>query len=196
MVGTEDWVILRAVHPSWCTAQLPSEVADLLGCRPEDLEGLQRPGRAIAFLDRGPGTLRVIGTQRSAEVLAREMAQNRVVGVAQLTGKLVFNLPDDVERHLSIATYSRGEHGARGTDDTIVWFLPKGEYYEYREATRTGGPFRGLRAGQIPHVYLARSLFSGFRPPSSELERSFGATATLAGGASARARAESPARRH
>ncbi|MDE1821300.1 MAG: hypothetical protein KGJ23_14385 [Euryarchaeota archaeon] len=168
---SEEYVVLRAVHPSWCTGQLPGEVADLLGCRVQDLEGLQRPGRSIAFLDRGAGTLRVIGTHRSAELFAREMAQNRVVGVAQLTGKLVFNLPDDVERHLAISTYPRGEHGARGTDDTLLWFLPKGEYYEYREVTRGAEEFRGLRSGAAPHVYLAKSLISGLRPPVTELER-------------------------
>lgn len=196
MVNPEEWVILRAVHPSWCTAQLPSEVADLLGCRPEDLEGLQRPGRAIAFLDRGPGTLRLIGTHRSADLLAREMAQNKVIGVAHLTGKLVFNFPDAVEHHLGIVSYPRGEHGARGTDDTVVWFLPKGEYYEYREVTRAGASFRTLRSGQLPHVYLARSLFSAFRPPCAELERQWGSGAPIASPAAGRARPEAAARRH
>lgn len=170
-MASEEWVVLRAVHPSWCTAQLPSEVAELLGCRVEDIEQLQKPARAVAFLDRGAGTLRVVGTHRSADLFAREMAQNRVVGVAQLTGKLVFNLPDDVERHLGIVSYPRGEHGARGTDDTILWFLPRTEYYEYREAERSPGGYRGLRSGAVPHVYLARSLLPGLRPAVAELER-------------------------
>ena len=176
----EGWVVLRAVHPSWCTAQLPGEVADLLRCRAEELERLQKPGRAIAFLDRGPGTLRVIGTHRSADLLAKEMAANRVVGISQLTQKLVFNLPDDVERHLGITTYPRGEHGARGTDDTLLWFLPSEEYYAYREATRGEGEFHPPPAGPVPHLYLAKSLLANLRPPLSELERSGGSTARTA----------------
>ncbi len=176
----EGWVVLRAVHPSWCTAQLPGEVADLLGCRAEELERLQRPGRAIAFLDRGPETLRVIGTHRSADLLAKEMASNRVVGISQLTQKLVFNLPDDVERHLGITTYPRGEHGARGTDDTLLWFLPSEEYYAYREATRGGAEYHHPPASLVPHLYLARSLLLNLRPPLSELERSGGRTSRSA----------------
>lgn len=163
------YVILRAVHPSWCTTQLPGEVADLLGCRPEDLASLRKPGRGLAFLDRGPGTLRVVGVHRSADLMAREMARNRVLAVAQLTEKLVFNLPDSVERHLEIQTYPRGEHGARGTDDGLIWFIPLDEYRRYREERRNDER-PSISAGRESHVYLAKSTLPKFRPPVDELE--------------------------
>ncbi len=166
-----NWVILKAIHPSWCTAQLPGEVAELLGCRAEDLASLTRPARGIAFLDRGPGVARVVGMHRSAVLLSGEMTANRVVDVAQLTEKMLFNIPDAVERHLGLKTYPRGDRGAQGTDDTLLWFLPEPEYALYRKETREGKAFPGLPGGETPHVYVTKSLLGDFRPGLEAFER-------------------------
>jgi hypothetical protein len=166
-----NWVVLKATHPSWCTAQLPGEVAELLGCRAEDLAPLTRPARGIAFLDRGPGVVRVVGMHRSARLLSVEMTANRVVDVAQLTEKMLFNIPDAVERHLGLKTYPRGDRGAQGTDDTLLWFLPETEYAFYRKETREGRGFPGLPDGETPHVYLTKALLGDFRPGLDAYER-------------------------
>jgi hypothetical protein len=167
------WVVIRAIHPSWCTLQVPGDVAELLGCRPEDLEKLTKPARAVAFLDRGPGVLRVIGVHRSADLLAKEMAMNRVVGTAQLTDKGVFNLPDAVETHLGLSTFPRGDKGASGTDDSVAWLLPEKEYYEFREGERQGKGY-GMTKGDDVHLYLVKSLFPGLLPSIDSMEREHG----------------------
>lgn len=167
------WVVIRAIHPSWCTLQVPGDVAQLLGCRPEDLEKLTKPARAVAFLDRGPGVLRVIGVHRSAPLLAREMAQNRVVGTAQLTDKAVFNLPDAVESHLGLQTFKRGDKGASGTDDSVAWLLPEAEYYQFRKDEREGKSY-GMTEGDDVHLYLVKSLFPGLLPSIESMEREHG----------------------
>lgn len=167
------WVVIRAIHPSWCTLQVPGDVAQLLGCRPEDLERLTKPARAVAFLDRGQGVLRVVGVHRSATLLAKEMAMNRVVGTAQLTEKAVFNLPDAVERHLDLKTFKRGDKGAYGTDDSVAWVLPESEYYRFRAEEREGKG-EGMTEGSDVHLYLVKSLFPGLLPSVDALEREHG----------------------
>jgi len=142
---------------------VPNDVAELLGCQMSELKGLHRPARAIAFLSRGQGNVRALGSYRSAEMLAGEMAANRVIAMAQLTEKLVFNIPAALEEYLGIQTYPRGGAGTRGTDDMLVWFMPEDEYYEYRSQTRDSKPFRGLASGNIPRVYLTKSIFQHLR---------------------------------
>ena len=66
----EDYVVLKAVHPSWCTTHLPRDVAELLEISSDMLRGLHRPARAIAFLSRNPGTLRVLNLYRGGDRLA------------------------------------------------------------------------------------------------------------------------------
>jgi len=162
-VSEGSHVVLKAIHPSWCTTQVPNDVAELLGCQMSELKGLHRPARAIAFLSRGQGNVRALGSYRSAEMLAGEMAANRVIAMAQLTEKLVFNIPAALEEYLGIQTYPRGGAGTRGTDDMLVWFMPEDEYYEYRSQTRDSKPFRGLASGNIPRVYLTKSIFQHLR---------------------------------
>lgn len=172
-----SWVALKAVHPSWSTVQLPQEVAELLGCRAEELSSLLRPARSIAFLARGPGVVRVVGMHRSATLLGEEMSANRVVDVAQLTDKLLFNLPDAVVRYLGLTVRPRGDRGGHGIEDGILWFLPELEYRSYREAGREGIRYSGLASGEAPHVYLTRSVLGDFRRGLEDLERSYEAGA-------------------
>lgn len=164
---TAVWVVMRAVHPTWCMLQVPQEIGELLGARPEELAKLTRPAHAIAFLDRGPSTVRVIGVHRSADLLAREMAKNRVVGTAQMSAKGVFNLPDAVEQHLGLKVYPRKDSPATSTDDTVAWLLPEEEYYRYRREEREK---ESPASGEEYHVYLVRSLFPGLRPSVEVME--------------------------
>ncbi len=166
----ENYVVLKAVHPSWCTTQLPGDVATLLDISPEALQGLHRPARAIAFLSRGPGTLRVVSVFRSSQMLASDMAADRVVATAQLTEKLVFNIPAAVEDHLGLTIRPQETKNTRWTDDMIVWFLPETEYYAYRAAVARGGHFEALPSGETPRIYLTRSHFSELRPRLLEEE--------------------------
>ncbi len=166
----EDYVVLKAVHPTWCTTQLPGDVAELLGISSDVLKGLHRPARALAFLSRGPGTLRVLSLYRGGDLLAKEMAADRVVATAQLTEKHVFNIPGAVEEHLGLVSRPQETRNTRWTNDMIVWFLPKDEYYEYRQVVAGGSEFPGLRSRTPPRVYLTKSLFGDLRPNLLEEE--------------------------
>ena len=170
-------VILRAVHPTYLNTQLPSEVAELLQYRLEEVRHLTAPARGIAFFARGPGTVRVVASFRAGDLLAAETAKNRYLAAAQLTEKLVFSLPEAVVDHLGLRSQPRGPHGIKSTDDSVVWFLPAPEYYEFRAAERAGRPYAGPATGGLAHVYLAKSLLefpsAGVDPES--LERDLGA---------------------
>jgi hypothetical protein len=162
---------------------MPYDVADLLGCQRDDLKGLHRPARSLAFLARGQGTVRVVGLHRSADLLAREMASNTVIAMAQLTEKLVFNIPAALEKYLGVESYPRGNAGTRGTDDMIVWFMPMDEYYEYRTKTRDENAFAGLSSGMLPRIYLSKSVFPHLK---RNLEEPLAVTVPTAGPRGAR----------
>lgn len=164
-----EYVVLRAAHPTWLSLQLPNEVAELIQYRPEEVRDLRQPGRGIAFLARGPGIVRVVSTFRSPDMIAIETVHNRFIAPARLTEKLVFNLPVPVTRHLGLQTAPRGPNSVRATDDSIVWFLPAPEYYEYRAQESEGKGYRGPSPGGPAHVYLAKSILP-IAPSLSELE--------------------------
>ncbi|MGI0131794.1 MAG: hypothetical protein ACREDK_01665 [Thermoplasmata archaeon] len=164
-----EYVILRAAHPTWLTLQLPNEVAQLIQYDPDEVRDLRSPGRGIAFLARGPGIVRVVASFRAPEILAIETVRNRFIAPARLTDKLVFNLPAPVVRHLGLQTSPRGPNDVRATDDSILWFLPAPEYYEFRARERSGKGWTGPSPGGFAHVYLTRSLLP-FAPELSDLE--------------------------
>jgi hypothetical protein len=151
-----EYVIVRATHPTWLTMQLPTEVADLLLFRPE--EGAHREtSRTVSFLARGPGLARVIASHPAREALAVETVRNRLIASARPGDRHLFTLPAPVVQHLGLQVYSRGPR-LRGTDDTLVWFVPAPEYYEYRSVVEAGRPWTGPTAGPFAHVYVAKSL--------------------------------------
>jgi hypothetical protein len=151
-----EYVVVRATHPTWLTMQLPTEVADLLLFRPE--EGPHREtSRTISFLARGPGLARVIASHPAREALAVETVRNRLIASARPGDRHLFTLPAPVVQHLGLQVYSRGPR-LRGTDDTLLWFVPAPEYYEYRSVVEAGRPWSGPSAGPFAHVYLAKSL--------------------------------------
>jgi len=151
-----EYVVVRATHPTWLTMQLPSEVADLLRFRPE--EGPQRESsRTIAFLARGPGIARVLASYPAREALAVETVRNRLIASARPGERHLFTLPAPVVSHLGLRIYARGPR-LRGTDDTLVWFVPAPEYYEYRSVVEAGRAWTGPSGGPFAHVYLVKSL--------------------------------------
>ncbi len=164
-----EYVVVRAVRPTWLNLQLPTEVATLIQYRPEELRGLRAPGRGIAFLARGPGVARVVATFRAGNVLAIETLHNRYIAPARLTEKLVFNLPEAVEEHLRLKIQRRGPNGLKSTDDALIWFMPAPEYYEFRAREWAEKEWTGPSGGPLAHVYLAKSL-GPFAEGLSELE--------------------------
>jgi hypothetical protein len=152
-----EYVIVRATHPTWLTMQLPSEVADLLLFRPENDGPHRETSRTISFLGRGPGVARVIASLPAREALAVETVRNRLIASARPGDRHLFTLPAPVVQHLGLQVYSRGPR-LRGTDDTLVWFVPAPEYYEYRSVVESGKPWGGPTGGGFAHVYLAKSL--------------------------------------
>ncbi|HZY70451.1 MAG TPA: hypothetical protein VFF67_05675 [Thermoplasmata archaeon] len=153
-----EYVILRAAHPTWMNLQLPTEVAEIIQYHPTELKELRQPSRGVAFLARGPGIVRVVPTFRAREVLPIETVRNRYIAPAHLTEKLLFTIPGPVARHLGIQVQARGPHDARATDDSVMWFLPAPEYYQFRTDSRTERGWTGPRPAGYAHVYLAKSL--------------------------------------
>ncbi len=152
-----EYVIVRATHPTWLTMQLPGEVADLLLFRPE-ADGPQREtSRTISFLARGPGIARVIASHPAREALAVETVRNRLIASARPGDRHLFTLPAPAVQHLGLQVYSRGPR-LRGTDDTLLWFVPAPEYYEYRAVVEAGKAWTGPSGGGFAHVYVTKSL--------------------------------------
>ncbi len=164
-----EYVVVRAMHPTWLSMQLPMEVADLLQFRPEDGPHWEA-SRSVSFLSRGPGLVRVIATYPAREALAVETVRNRFLATARAGDRHLLTLPNPVARHLGLQVYAKGPH-LRGTDDGLVWFLPAPEYYEYRSVVGNGRRWTAPSSGPFAHVYLAKSLLP--------LPREFGNLAEL-----------------
>ena len=152
-----EYVIVRAMHPTWLTMQLPAEVADLIGFRPEPGPG-HEASRTIAFLARGSGIARVVASQPAREALAIETVRSRLIASARPGDRHLFTMPTQVVQHLGLHAYSRGPR-VRGTDDSLIWFLPAPEYYEYRSVVESGRPWTGPTGSPFARVYVAKSLF-------------------------------------
>ncbi|MGI0052880.1 MAG: hypothetical protein ACREC5_05295, partial [Thermoplasmata archaeon] len=101
------------------------------------------------------------------ELLPIETVENRLLATAHLSERLIFNLPEAVITHVRLKVLTRPPNDLRFTDDSILWFLPAPEYYEYRARQRSPRGWHGPSGGGMAHVYLARSLV----PWSEELDR-------------------------
>lgn len=168
----EPWVVFKTGQPSWGTTILPLEISDALGVPPVQPKG-ERPDpsrRAVAFLERGDGRVRVISVHRSPLVLAAAISQSRVVAQIGLTDKLYFNLPAAVESYLSLKGFRDPGNHNRVTDDVLAWLMPAAEFYPLREAKREGKTPE-TRLGGPAHVYLMKSHFPGLLPPLKALEQ-------------------------
>ncbi|HKV89946.1 MAG TPA: hypothetical protein VJQ43_01980 [Thermoplasmata archaeon] len=151
-----EYVVLATVRPTWLNLQLPSEVASLIVHNPDLARGASH--RTLAFLGRGPGVVRVVNAVRASEVLPIEIVRGRYLAPALATGGGVFNLPRPVIQYLGIQSHARPPRNARSTDDTLLWFLPAPEYYEFRAHEWSGNPWAGPSTGGLAHVYLARAV--------------------------------------
>ena len=150
---------------------LPRDVATILGCTREDLARLQRPQRAIAFLRRPAGMLRVVGMGQSADLAGKGLTSKELVGIAHVTPtKLTFNIPVAVEVHMGLETYRRPgkDHLVTGADDPVAWVMPANEYYPYRRAVREGKPYVPPEGGA--HLYFRKSVFPGLMPALDDIE--------------------------
>ena len=153
-----EYVVLRAIHPTWLAVQLPTDIAAMIQFDPKDVRGLRSPARGIAFFARGPGIVRIAASYAAREILPVETVFNRYISSARVSDRLLFNLPAPVVRHLGLTTQPRGPMGTKATDDSVVWFAPAPEYYEFRARERSPKGWTGPSPGGFAHVYLARSM--------------------------------------
>ncbi len=154
-----EYVIVRATRPSWLTMQLPTEVAQMIQFAPGGPDPTPA-SRSISFLSRGAGIARVIATHPAREALAVETVRNRLLASARPGERLLFTLPSPVVQHLGLHVYGRGPR-VKGTDDSLIWFLPAPEYYEFRSILSKGKEWSGPSGSPFAHVYLAKSLLPG-----------------------------------
>lgn len=153
-----EYVVVWASHPSWMTLQLPRDVAELIGYRPE-AGALRDPSRTISFLARGRGVARVVATHPTREALAVETVRSRFLASARPGDRHVFALPTALVRHLGLRVTQRGPRAGRGSDDGLVWFVPAPEYYEFRAVVEDARAWTQPSSGPFAHVYLTRSLY-------------------------------------
>ncbi len=153
-----EYVILRAARPTYLNTQLPAEAAELIRFDPPDARGMRDYARGIIFFARVPGIARVVSAYQAQDVLPGEMAQNRFLGLARVSERLLFNVPAQVQRHLGVRSEPREPNGPRATDDSVIWFLPAPEYYEYRALQRRERSWGGPSGGGVAHIYLAKSI--------------------------------------
>ena len=151
-----EYVVLATVRPTWLNLQLPAEVATLLLHNPGAARGSTH--RTLAFLGRGNGVVRVISAVPAGDVLPIEIVRGRYLAPALATEKGVFSLPMPVIQYLGLRTQPRPPRDTRSTDDTLLWFLPAPEYYEFRAVEWAGRAWTGPSTGGLAHVYLARAV--------------------------------------
>ncbi|MCI4363273.1 MAG: hypothetical protein L3K13_03095 [Thermoplasmata archaeon] len=156
-----EYVILRAAHPTYLNLQLPGEVATLIEFDDTEPRRSRTLARTIAFLSRGPGVVRVAASSRAEEFLPVETVRRRLLASARLSEKRVFALPTAVSRHLGLHIQAAEPGQPRFTDDSLLWFLPAPEYYEFRTQERSGKRWQGPSGGGLARVYLARSELPG-----------------------------------
>lgn len=150
------YVLLRSVHPTRLTMQLPQEVAEMLGLD-SDLSD-QGTGHAISFLARGPGIARVLATASFREALAIEVVRDRLLASARPGEKFLFSVPAGLLRHLEVEVGVRGPQLGRGTDDRILFLMPEEEYRGLSMARSRGAPWTGLRRGSRAHIYVTKAI--------------------------------------
>ncbi|HYK93447.1 MAG TPA: hypothetical protein VEY07_05330 [Thermoplasmata archaeon] len=167
-----EYVILRAARPTYLNTQLPTEAAELIQFDPPDARGKRDLHRGIVFFARGPGIARVVSAVQAQDVMSIEMVQTRYLDVARVSERLLFSIPVKVQEHLGLRSEAREPGGPRFTDDSLIWFLPAPEYYEYRALQRRERPWSGPTGGGGVHIYVAKSILPLDRQlgPLTELE--------------------------
>lgn len=151
-----EYVIAHTTHPKHLTLGLPGAVARRIGFDPKARDQADT-SRSISFLSRGAGIARVVTTYAVREALAIETLRGRLIASARPARNLVFAFPIPLAKHLRLDRTPRPGR-PRGTDDTILWFLPASEYYESQRGAEPEGHPAGQATGGLAHVYLTKSV--------------------------------------
>ncbi len=158
--------MLKATTTSWMYTSIPYEVAQLIGCREDVIEKLPHHLRTLAFLNRGPGRLRIVPSHNSQEILQREMYD--VVSICQINPHNAIRINEKVASHLELDVRKKGAKGFESFDP-IAFVAPQSEYRGYVEAVARGATYESKEVG---HVYLAKPVIKGkwVWPSVEELE--------------------------
>ena len=146
------FVILRSICPDKGTTRLPREVAGFLGIDLDWLGAMAAPYRMVAFAGREAGgdpAVRVLSAHSAPKLVARELAQGRVVSTTHIARGGTLHLSVRLGEFLRLSPRREGRRWS--TDDPVVWIIPVTDYYGRR---RAGEGFRAAR------VYLTRATFS------------------------------------
>lgn len=146
------------------------EHALLLGLPTTNAEAkqLRRVQRALAFLDRGPGVARVINVSRDHQVLAKEMAHDRVVALAETDPHCaqLLPLPPKVVSHLGLRT-----DGAKHPklNDAMAWVVPTAEYIAWKNAREAPPPKSSRSRRAVLSALRVRPREKPRAPPPRDL---------------------------
>lgn len=168
MPKQDEWTVVKAATTSWMYTSIPYEVAQLIGSREEVIEKLPNHLRTLAFLNRGPGRLRIVPSYNSQELLQREMYD--VVSICQINPHLAIRITEKVATHLGLDVRRKGNRGFESFDP-IAFVVPQSEYLGYVDAAVKGTTYE---AKEVGHVYLAKPVIKGkwVWPSVEELEAS------------------------
>ncbi len=155
MPRQDEWTVLKASTTSWMYTSIPYEVAQLIGCREDVIEKLPHHLRTLAFLNRGPGRLRIVPSYNSQEVLQKEMYD--VVSICQINPHNAIRINEKVASHLELDVRRKGSKGFESFDP-IAFVAPQNEYLAFVEASAKGATYEPREVG---HVYLAKPVIKG-----------------------------------
>lgn len=155
MPRQDEWTVLKAATTSWMYTSIPYEVAQLIGAREDVIEKLPSHLRTLAFLDRGPGRLRIVPSYNSQELLQKEMYG--VVSLCKINPHLAIRITEKVAKHLELDVRRKGSRGFESYDP-IAFVAPSDEYRGCVEAAAKGGTYEPKEVG---HVYLTKATFKG-----------------------------------
>ncbi len=150
------YVLLRSVHPTRLTMQLPQEVAEMIGL--DSGAPGKGTGHSISFLARGPGIARVLATASFREALAIEVVRDRFVASTRPGERFLFSVPASLLRHLEIEIGVRGPQLGRGTDDRILFLMPEDEYHDACASRSRGVAWAGPLGGSRAHIYVVKAV--------------------------------------
>ena len=155
MPRQDEWTVLKAATTSWMYTSIPYEVAQLIGAREDVIKKLPPHLRTLAFLDRGPGRLRIVPSYNSQELLQKEMYG--VVSLCKINPHLAIRITEKVAKHLELDVRRKGNGGFESYDP-IAFVARLQEYRGYVEAASKGDPYEPREAG---HVYITKAAFKG-----------------------------------
>ena len=155
MPRQDEWTVLKACTTSWMYTSIPYEVAQLIGAREDVIEKLPHHLRTLAFLDRGPGRLRIVPSYNSQELLQKEMYG--VVSLCKINPHLAIRITEKVAKHLELDVRRKGNRGFESYDP-IAFVAPLNEYRGYVKVASKGTMYD---AKEVSHIYIAKATFTG-----------------------------------